>query len=360
MVERKKDKLIMFVKKSLKVLFVCVFFVVMFSGCRKTETSVVNSQKIKAPIVLKYAHTDTENSITGRQAQLFADKVNKACEGRVKIEIYPLGQLGTSSELVSGVQTGTIDMTFLTMAMIGNICDEFSVLDTPYLFNSIEQCVAVCDPNSKTMRYLSDKLYKATNVKYLFSFYFGTRETTANKPIYSPSDMKGLKFRSMNFPFYLSYYQALGAVPTPIDITELAQALQTGEIEGQENPVDVIIARQMYENQKYLIMTNHMICSQGVVMNGKKWDSITDVDKALIMKAADETVAESYSYVMNLTELETDQLVNKYGMTLIDKSNGLNIDAFKSIVDGYIKKTYAEKYSTVYKLIEQDKLNHEK
>jgi len=310
-----------------------------------------------AEVRLTYAHTDTETSITGRQAQLFADKVNAACEGRVVIDVYPLGQLGTSSELVSGVQLGMIDMTFLTMAMIGNICDEFNALDTPYLFDSIEECVKVCDTDSKTMQYLTEKLYNETGVKYLFSFYFGTRQTTANKPIYSPDDMKGLKFRSMNFPFYLSYYQALGAVPTPIDITELAQSLQTGEIEGQENPVDVILSRQIYENQKYLMLTNHMICSQGVVINSFSWDQISEEDQAIIMQCAEETVQESYDYVMGLTEKQIETLVNEHGMQLIDENSGLNLDAFKALVDDYIAKNYGEKYATVYELVAQDKAN---
>ena len=308
-------------------------------------------------IVLNYGHTDTETSITGRQAQLFADKVNAATNGRVKIEVYPLGQLGTSAELVAGVQTGLVDITFLTMAMIGNICDEFAALDTPYLFKDIDECVKVCSTDSETMKYLNQKLYDETGVKYLFSFYFGTRETTANKPIYSPDDMKGLKFRSMNFPFYLSYYQALGAVPTPIDITELAQALQTGEIEGQENPVDVIISRQMYENQKYLVMTNHMICCQGVVMNGDSWNRISEEDQAIIMQCANETINENYEYVMNLTQSQIDKLTGEYGMTLIDESNGLDMNAFRTLVDEYITENYGEKYATVYDLVEKDKAN---
>ncbi len=336
-------------KKIVSLCLLACMLAAMFAmtGCsKKAET-----------VVIRYGHTDTETSITGRQAQLFADKVNAATEGRVKIEVYPLGQLGTSAEMVSAVQMGTVDMTFLTMAMLGNICDEFNALDTPYLYNSIDKCVKVADTDSKTMQYLTKKLYDTTGVKYLFSFYFGTRVTTANNPIYSPDDMKGLKFRSMNFPFYLSYYQALGAVPTPIDITELAQALQTGEIEGQENPVDVILSRQMYENQKYLIMTNHMICSQGVVINGKTWDKISNADQEIIMRCADETANESYDYVMNLTQSQIDKLVNEHGMTMIDESNGLNLDEFKALVDAYIEKNFSEKYAAVYKLVEEDLKN---
>ena len=321
-------------------------FALSLTGCDNRNSDV---------IVIKYGHTDTENSITGRQAQLFADKVNAATEGRVKIEVYPLGQLGTSAELVAGVQSGSVDMTFLTMAMIGSICDEYSALDTPYIFNDIDECVKVCSTDSETMKYLNKKLLDETGVKYLFSFYFGTRETTANDPIYSPDDMKGLKFRSMNFPFYLSYYQALGAVPTPIDITELAQALQTGEIQGQENPVDVILSRQMYENQKYLVMTNHMICSQGVVMNGKKWDMIPAEDQEIMMKCAQETIDENYAYVMDLTQSQIDKLTGEYGMTMIDETNGLDINAFKTLVADYIEKNFSEKYATVYGLIEADK-----
>ena len=321
-------------------------FAFTLSGC---------GSKSSETIVIKYGHTDTENSITGRQAQLFADKVNAATDGRVKIEVYPLGQLGTSAELVAGVQSGSVDMTFLTMAMIGSICDEYAALDTPYIFDDIDQCVKACSTDSETMKYLNKKLLDETGVKYLFSFYFGTRETTANKPIYTPNDMKGLKFRSMNFPFYLSYYQALGAVPTPIDITELAQALQTGEIQGQENPVDVILSRQMYENQKYLVMTNHMICSQGVVMNGKKWDKISAEDQKIMMQCAQETIDESYAYVMDLTQSQIDKLTGEYGMTMIDESNGLDINAFKTLVADYIDKNFREKYATVYDLIEKDK-----
>ena len=128
-----------------------------------------------------------------------------------------------------------------------------------------------------------------------------------------------------------------------------------GEIQGQENPVDVILSRQMYENQKYLVMTNHMICSQGVVMNGKKWDKISAEDQKIMMQCAQETIDESYAYVMDLTQSQIDKLTGEYGMTMIDESNGLDINAFKTLVADYIDKNFREKYATVYDLIEKDK-----
>lgn len=305
-------------------------------------------------ITLTYGHTDTEDSVTGRQAQLFADKVNEYTEGRVKINVYPLAQLGSSAEMVTGVQLGMVDMTFLTMAMLGSMMDEFNALDTPYLFESAEECIRVTDPSSPVMQYLIEKLYNETGVKYLYSFYFGTRQTTCNSPIYKPADMKGRVFRSLAFEFYASYIDSLGAVATQIDISELPQALQAGSVEGQENPLDVIITRQMYEYQKYLILTNHMICSQGVVINGFTWDSIPAEDQALIMKAAEETVMESNAYATGRTDELLQLLVDK-GMTVIDESNGLELDAFRTQVNTYIQNKYGERYAKVYELIEESK-----
>ena len=328
------------------VLALSMSLLMMTTGC--TEKTVT----------LTYAHTDTEDSVTGRQAKIFADHVNELTQGRVKIEVFPLGQLGTSAENVSNVQTGITDITFLTMAMIGSMCDEWSALDTPYLFDSIEQCVAVCDTDTEVMKYLSEKLYNETGVKYLFSFYFGTRETTCNTPIYTPADMKGKQFRSLAFEFYMSYIDSLGAVATQIDITELAQALQSGMVAGQENPVDVIISRQMFEYQKYLMMTNHMICCQGVVMNGDKWNSISEKDQELIMQAAQMTIDESNAYIFAKTS-EQIQYLKDQGMTIIDETNGLDIAAFRETVGKYINEKYGKKYATVYNLIESTKASVE-
>lgn len=316
-----------------------------FAGCSSSEET----------ITLRLSHTDPEEQLTGQAANKFAELVEQYTEGRVKINVYPLGQIGTSSENAEGVQMGSIDLTIMMSSMLGSLYEEFNAMDTPYIYEDRDQCVKVNSIDSPAMQYLAENFDEKCGVSLLFSFYCGTRQFTCNKPIYTPSDMVGKTFRSLTFEVNTGLIDALGATAMQIDITELAQALSTGLVDGQENPAEVIYSRQMYDYQEYLIESNHMSYCQYMCINSDKWNSIPAADQALIMKAAEDTAA----YINGIAYAQEDdmmkKLVDECGMTLISEENGLQLDAFRSQVNDYFQTKYGEKYANIYSLIEQSK-----
>src|SRR5699024_586555 len=177
--------------------------------------------------------------------------------------VYPSGQLGNLQEITESVELGTIAMSHNTMAANASLLADLEALDTPYLFESPEQMDKVMAPDSAVMSVLNDKLVEESGVRMLYSFYFGTRHLTANQAVHTPDDLKGVKIRSIPYDIYTATVEGMGADAVPVDWNEVPTSLQTGVIDGQENPLDVVVANSLYELQDYLMMTGHIIASSG-------------------------------------------------------------------------------------------------
>ena len=196
------------------------------------------------PVEFRYGHMNPPNSAAGMQAQWFADGLAKATAGQIKVTVYPSSQLGKLQELAEAVSTGTIALSHNTAGGIGSLYEPFGALDTPYLYRDVDHLMKVMDINSPVMKKLNDGLVKAAGVRVLYAYYFGTRQLTANKAVLQPSDLSGQKIRAIPFPIYMATVQGLGAVPVPVDWSEVPAALATGQVAGQENPVNVVLSSQ--------------------------------------------------------------------------------------------------------------------
>jgi tripartite ATP-independent transporter DctP family solute receptor len=124
-------------------------------------------------------------------------------------------------------------------------------------------------------------------VQVLDVWYFGTRQTTANKVINSIEDMKGLRLRTPNVPFLMDYAQAVGATPAPVAFAEVYLALQTNQVDGQENPLPTIQAMKFYEVQKSIALTSHFVASKAVIISNKTWEKLSEEQRGWIMQAAE-------------------------------------------------------------------------
>jgi tripartite ATP-independent transporter DctP family solute receptor len=253
--------------------------------------------------------------------------------------------------MVEQVSLGTIAIHHNTMAGIGNIYSGFAALDTPYLYKDANHLMRVINPSSPVMQKLNGYMIKEKGVRVLYSFYFGTRELTCNKAVYSPSDLKGLKIRAIPFPIYQASVEGLGAIAAPVDISELKTALTSGAVAGQENPVDVILSMKFYEMQKYLVMTNHIIAGECVVVNEGIWQKIPADLRAKIQEAASETSAKATKMTMDLEDSQRKALKDK-GMTIIDAKSGLKISEFESNTKKVLKAKIGARYDDIYKQIQ--------
>jgi tripartite ATP-independent transporter DctP family solute receptor len=301
-------------------------------------------------VEFRYGHMNPPNSAAGMQAQWLADAIAANTSGQVKVTVYPSSQLGKLQELAEAVSTGTIALSHNTAGGIGSLHEPFGALDTPYLYRDVEHLLKVTDVNSPVMKRLNEGLVKAAGVRVLYAYYFGTRQLTANKLVRQPSDLSGQKIRAIPFPIYMSAVQGLGAVPVPVDWSEVPTALATGQVAGQENPVNVVLSSKLYERQSHMMLTGHIMNAQIVVINEKAWQALSAAQREQITRAANDVRRKASDMVKNQ---EADELakLKELKMNVIGQAEGLQVDAFRASVNKLVQEKFGAKFGELYREI---------
>lgn len=238
-------------------------------------------------IELSLAHVDVAEwqvSKKGAATQLFKNIVEIESGGRIQVNLFPAGQLGGESDLVQSVQSGSIEMA-MTSTGLSQLCPEAAVYDLPYLFPSEPVAWRVVD--GEFGKALDAHCLAKTGIRNLGYGDGGFRNfTTSTKAITSPADIAGMKLRVMTSPVYVKMVEGLGGEPTPIPWPDTPAALATGVVDGQENPVGVIIMGKLYESQKFLTLDQHTISIDFILINEGIYQSLSGEDKALLRRAA--------------------------------------------------------------------------
>ncbi len=234
------------------------------------------------PVTLRLAYTDNATWPETAKAPepehafaiVFKSYVETKTNGAIQVELYPATTLGSSKETTEMVKSGTLDITIETGVM-GGFFPELQLINIPYVFKSPEIAHWVFD-NSKFFKDLMDRMEQETGLVYLGMGQNGIRHFTNDvRPIHEPKDMEGLKFRVMQSPVFVKTVEALGAKAIPLAHTEIYTSLQTGVVDGQENPVSVIaMVGKFYEVQKYLTLDGHTWSENMMVMNANKFRSL--------------------------------------------------------------------------------------
>lgn len=234
---------------------------------------------------IRFAHVDPAewtSSKKGAAAQVFKNIVEG--ETDLTVELFPAGALGDESELVQQAQNGTTQVVMVSGAM-SQICPAAAVLDIPYTFSSAPVAWEVLDGEFGDA--LAAHCLDETGLRTLAYGETGFRNFTNNvRPIHTPEDMEGLKFRVQPIPLYVEMVEALGGEPTPIAWTELPNALSTGVVDGQENPVGVIYNNDLHELQDYMILDGHVYAADFLLINEEFFQSLSDAQKDVVRKAA--------------------------------------------------------------------------
>lgn len=302
-------------------------------------------------VEFRYGHMNPPNSAAGQQAQWLAEEIAKRTAGSVKVTVYPSSQLGKLQELAEAVSTGTIALSHNTAAGIGSLHEPFAALDTPYLYRDVDHLMKVMDTASPVMKKLNEGLIKDAGVRVLYAYYFGTRHLTTNKAVKQPSDLAGLKIRAIPFPVYMTTVEAMGAVPVPVDWSEVPTALATGKVNGQENPVNVVLSSKLYETQSHLMQTGHIMNAQVIVINERAWQGLSAAQREQLAAAAAEVRRKASEMVRSQEATETEEL-KKLKMTVVGPAEGLNLAAFQSSVRKAVDAKFGAKYGELYKAIE--------
>lgn len=219
-------------------------------------------------------------------AEKFAEIVAAKSGGKIKVNLFPGGVLGGDAPTVSALQGGTVEMTVLNSGILAAQVKEFAIYDFPFLFANAKEADAIVDgPFGKGLHAkLADK-----GIIGLAYWELGFRDLTNGKrPINKVEDIAGLKLRVIPNPINIDWVKALDANPTPLAFPELYAALEQKAVDGQENPVSVILANKFAEVQKYLTLTHHQYNPQSVIISKKVWDTMSPAEKKIIQDAADE------------------------------------------------------------------------
>lgn len=238
-----------------------------------------------ADTTIKLGHVDGadwQTSKKGAAGIIFKNIVEG--ETSIKVELFPAKALGDEGELIQQAQEGTTHMAIVSGAM-SSLCKPADVLNIPYIFTSPTIAWDVLDGDFG--KDLAEHCLEKTGLRTLAYGETGFRNFTNNvREIKTPADMKGLKFRVQPIPLYVEMVKGLGGEPTPIAWSELPNALTTGVVDGQENPVGTIYNNNLHKLQKYMILDGHVYAADFIVINDEFFQSLAANEQAIIAKAA--------------------------------------------------------------------------
>ncbi|HZE10494.1 MAG TPA: TRAP transporter substrate-binding protein [Burkholderiales bacterium] len=263
------------------------------------------SVQAQQPIIVKFSHVVTDDTPKGKGALKFKELAEAKTKGRVKVEIYPNSQLYKDREELEALQLGAVQMLAPSVSKFGPLgVRKFEVFDLPYLFADEKSLERVVDGPVGTGLF---KLLEPKGISGLAYWFNGFKEFTANKPLKTLDDFKGLKIRIQSSKVIEGEIKALGAIPQVMAFSEVYTALQQGVVDGEENTPSNKYTQKMHEVQKHMTMSDHGVVMYAVVVNKKFWDGLPpDIRKSL-----DEAMAESTKYVWQIAKQENDDAVAK-------------------------------------------------
>lgn len=280
-----------------------------------TSASAQTSMKISISVA--------QNSHQGVAIDVFAKEVEKRTNGRYKVQGFYSGALGGERESMEAVQLGTQELTFTSTGPVPNFVPAARILDIPFLFRDKAHARAVLDgPIGQDLL----KEFESKGFKALAWGENGVRHMTNSKrSVNSPDDLKGLKMRTMENPVHIAAYKGFGIVPTPMAFPEVFTALQQGTVDGQENPLSVIMAAKFDQVQKHLTLTGHVYSPAVYLMNKTAFDKLSAADKQVFLDAAKEGAKANRARVDEDDAKGVTELRSK-GMTVVE-----NVDKSKFV-----------------------------
>lgn len=222
----------------------------------------------------------------GIGAKKFGELLEQKSGGKMKAKAFGGGSLGGDAQVISSLQGGVVEMTLVSPGLLTGLIKEFSVFDLPFMFTSYREVDAVMDGpvGTRLLDMLTDK-----GLIGLGYWDHGFRNiTNARRPINKMEDISGLKVRVIQIPIFIDTFSALGANPVPLPFPELYTALETGTVDGQENPFASIETSKFYEVQKYAATTGHVYNPLVAIFSKKIWDKLTEDERRIVQEAATE------------------------------------------------------------------------
>lgn len=273
---------------------------------------MASAQDIKERTI-KFAANAPEGHPAVAGMKRFAESVAAKSGGKIKVNLFLNGVLGSDQANVSAIQGGTLEMAVMNSGILASVAKELAIFDFPFLFANEKESDAIVDgPVGKKMHALLEE----KGLVGLSYWELGYRQMTNSKrPLNKVEDIDGLKLRVIPNPINVDWVKALGANPTPMPFPEVYGGLEQKAIDGQENPIAVIAANKFWEVQKYVALTNHQYNPQSVIFSKKIWDTLSPAERKIIDDSSDE--ATKYQREQSRAAVAANiELLKKNGMTV--------------------------------------------
>lgn len=268
-------------KKRIVLFIVLMCITLTLSGC---TTKNENLSEVSQIYPWAIATDSPKDTVTSLFAHKFADEVMRISEGAMKIEVYENGTLGSDRELVESCMGGDIPFVIQNTAPQVSFMPELAIFDLPLAYTSIDELRAVLDDENFYRQI--NQVYAKKGFRLLGMGDQGFRVMTTNQRITSVDDFSSQKIRTMENPFHIGFWQSIGANPTPMTFSEVYIGLQQGTIDAQENPYEVIVSGKLYEQQDYVVETNHLPHLLSLIMNDEFYQSLSSKEQGIIDEAA--------------------------------------------------------------------------
>jgi C4-dicarboxylate-binding protein DctP len=276
-----------------------------FAAAAATLALAAFAVQAQQPIVIKFSHVVAENTPKGKGALKFKELAEARTKGRVKVEVYPNSQLFKDGEEMQMLQLGNVQMLAPSVSKFGPLgAREFEIFDLPYIFDNYNDLHAV------TGGRVGQELFKKLEPKGIHGLAYwdnGFHIMSANKQLHHVADFKGLKMRIQSSKVLEAQMRALGSLPQTMAFSEVYQGLQTGVVDGTENPPSNMYTQKMHEVQKYAIVTDHGYLGYAVIVNKKFWDGLP----ADVRRELDAAMKEATAYANHIAKQENDQALEK-------------------------------------------------
>ena len=266
---------------------------------------VAVSTLAQPPIVIKFSHVVAPDTPKGKAAELFAKRAGELTNGAVKVEVYANSTLYRDKDEMEALQLGAVQMLAPSLAKFGPLgVKEFELFDLPYIFDSTE------DLHKVTQGALGASLLaklESKSIKGLAFWDNGFKSFSANRPLRTADDFKGLKMRIQSSKVLEAQMRSLGALPQVMAFSEVYQALQTGLVDGTENPHSNLYTQKMFEVQKFMTLTNHGYLGYAVITNKKFWDWLP----SRVRLQLEQAMKEATVYANRIAQEENDSALAK-------------------------------------------------
>jgi len=284
---------------------------------------------------LKLAYALSVDSHYGAGAKVFEKSIAELTDGQFTIEHFPNSALGGEREVIEGLQLGTIDLAIVSTGATLNFVPSTGVFDIPFLFRDLQHARNVLD--GEIGQRMLDEFPKRGLVALAWGEQGFRQLTNSVRPVATPEDAKGLKIRTTENPIHIAAFREIGILATPMAWPEVATALQQGTIDGQENPMSVIVSANLPQLQKYLSLTAHVYGPALVLMSPSVYNGLSDEQKEGFKKAGRDAAQAMRDYVDEVEQSGIEQ-VKKEGMEVNTVDHEAFVKAVQPVYPQYYKQ----------------------